>query len=136
MNTVILIGRLVQNPELRYTQSAEPLVVCRFSVAVNRPYAKDGDIKADFINCVAFGRKGEVINQYFHKGSRIGIEGRLQVSNYTDQRGNKRYSTDVIVEDFEFCESKSEKNNAVSDNMPEASGFGAAEDVEEEDLPF
>ena len=138
MNKVILLGRLGKDPEIRYTQSAEPLTVCRFSVAVDSPYSRnrqEGEATCDFINCVCFGKRGENIGQYFCKGNRIAVTGRLQVSNYTDQQGNKRYSMDVVVEDFEFVESKSAGNTG-SDPLPEISGFVAEENVAEEDLPF
>ena len=103
MNKVILLGRLARDPDVRRTQGNEPMAVCRFSVAVERPYSskrKESDATADFINCVCFGKRGESIGQYFHKGNRIAITGRLQVSNWQDNNGQKRYSTDVIVEDF------------------------------------
>ena len=114
MNRVILLGRLARDPEVRYTQSAEPLAVCRFAVAVDRPFSRnrqEGEATTDFINCVCFGKRGENIGQYFRKGNRIAVQGRLQVSNFADLQGNKRYSTDVIVEDFEFVESRNEKEN-------------------------
>lgn len=114
MNKVILIGRMVRDPEIRFTQGVEPLTVCRFAVAVDRPYSRnrqEGEPTADFINCVCFGKRAENIGQYFCKGNRIAVTGRLQVSSYTDQQGNKRYSTDVVVEDFEFVESKAESDN-------------------------
>lgn len=152
MNRVILLGRMARDPEVRYTQAAEPLAVCRFAVAVDRPFSRnrqEGEPTADFINCVCFGKRGESINQYFRKGNRIAVQGRLQVSNYTDQQGNKRYSTDVIVEDFEFCESKAERevSNAVNGGFTSASvsqpntpvptaGFSIDSDAEDEDLPF
>lgn len=141
MNRVILLGRLVRNPELKYTQAAEPIGVCRFTVAVNRPNAKDGDVTADFINCIAFRKRAENINRYFCKGSRIGIQGRLQVSSYTDQQGNKRYSTDVIVDDFEFVDTKAEieaRSSEVPQSTPQTSsqGFSIDNDAEDEDLPF
>lgn len=141
MNRVILLGRMVRNPELKYTQAAEPIAVCRFTVAVNRPNAKDGDVTADFINCIAFRKRAENINRYFCKGSRIGIQGRLQVSSYTDQQGNKKYSTDVIVDDFEFIDTKAE-NEARSSEVPQSTpqtssqGFSIDNDAEDEDLPF
>ncbi len=153
MNKVILLGRMARDPEVRFTQAAEPLAVCRFAVAVDRPYSRnrqDGEPTADFINCVCFGKRGESIGQYFRKGNRIALTGRLQVSNYTDQQGNKRYSTDVIVEDFEFCESKAERessaggfnsssagyNAAPKNNTPVSAGFSIDSDAEDEDLPF
>lgn len=142
MNRVILLGRLARNPELKYTQAAEPIAVCRFTVATDRPFAKDGDIKVDYINCVAFRRQGEVVNQYFRKGSRVGIEGRLQVSQYKDKDGNNRYSTDVIVSDVQFIDTKAEneaRGGEVSQGTSQASyqqGFSIDNDAEDEDLPF
>ncbi|MDO4302128.1 MAG: single-stranded DNA-binding protein [Clostridia bacterium] len=146
MNRVILLGRLARNPELRYTQAAEPMAVCRFTVASDRPLAKDGDIKADFINCTAFGKRAENINKYFAKGSRIAVQGRLQVSNYTDQQGNKKYSTDVIVDDVEFIDTKAEREAAVNGGVAQVPaaqsapatsyGFSIDNDSEDEDLPF
>ena len=125
MNKVILLGRMARDPEVRFTQGNEPMAVCRFAVAVDRPYSSrrtEGDATADFINCVCFGKRGESIGQYFHKGNRIAITGRLQVSNWQDNNGQKRYSTDVIVEDFEFCENKGSNsgsvNNAAMNSAP------------------
>ncbi len=148
MNRVILLGRMARDPEVRYTQAAEPLAVCRFAVAVDRPYSRnrqEGEATADFINCVCFGKRGESIGQYFRKGNRIAVQGRLQVSNYTDQQGNKRYSTDVVVEDFEFVESKAEREAAGNGFTPAptaqstpapTAGFSIDSDAEDEDLPF
>lgn len=133
MNRVILLGRLARDPEVRYTQSAEPLAVCRFTVAVDRPYSRnrqEGDPTADFINCVCFGKRGENIGQHFRKGNKIAAQGRLQVSNYTDLQGNKRYSTDVIVEDFEFVESKNNGDDEVT------SEFSIGSNVDDEALPW
>ena len=117
MNKVILLGRMARDPEVRFTQGNEPMAVCRFAVAVDRPYSSrrtEGDATADFINCVCFGKRGESIGQYFRKGNRIAITGRLQVSNWQDNNGQKRYSTDVIVEDFEFCENKGSNSGSVN----------------------
>lgn len=149
MNRVILLGRMARDPEVRYTQAAEPLAVCRFAVAVDRPFSRnrqEGEATADFINCVCFGKRGESIGQYFRKGNRIALQGRLQVSNYTDQQGNKRYSTDVVVEDFEFVESKAEREAAGNGGFTPApaaqstpastAGFSIDSDAEDEDLPF
>lgn len=146
MNKVILLGRMAREPEVRFTQGNEPMAVCRFSVAVDRPYSskrKEGDATADFINCVCFGKRGESIGQYFRKGNRIAITGRLQVSSYTDKDGNKRYSTDVIVEDFEFCENKG-TNNGSSAPAPTSSPAQPSNngndffpiDDDDEELPF
>ena len=146
MNKVILLGRMAREPEVRFTQGNEPTAVCRFSVAVERPYSskrKEGDATADFINCVCFGKRGENIGQYFRKGNRIAITGRLQVSNWQDNNGQKRYSTDVIVEDFEFCENKG-TNNGSSAPAPTPSPAQPSNngndffpiDDDDEELPF
>lgn len=152
MNRVILVGRLARDPEVRYTQGSEPVAVCRFAVAVDRPYSRnrqEGDATADFINCVAFRRTAENIGQFFRKGNRIAVQGRIQVSNYTDQQGNKRYSTDVVIDDFEFVESRAEREASNSgagfNTAPQPStssapapsaGFSIDSDAEDEDLPF
>lgn len=137
MNRVILLGRLAKEPEVRYTQGAEPLAVCRFTVAINRGYAKDGEPNVDFINCVCFGKRGENINKYFSKGNRIAVQGRLQVSAYTDKQGNNRYLTDVVVEEFEFVESKNEEtNNSYTPTQQAGGGFSLDSLDDDEDLPF
>ena len=139
---------MAREPEVRFTQGNEPTAVCRFSVAVERPFSskrKEGDATADFINCVCFGKRGENIGQYFHKGNRIAITGRLQVSNWQDNNGQKRYSTDVVVEDFEFCENKNV--NSVSMNGSQVPNSGPAQPSnngndffpivdDDEELPF
>lgn len=113
MNKVILIGRITKDVEARVTQSGT--AVSTFSLAVDRRLTKEqkarGDQSADFINCVAWGRTAEVLAQYCHKGSRIGIEGRVQVRSYTTQDGAKRYATEVIVEQMEMLDSKNTGNN-------------------------
>lgn len=125
MNKVVLLGRLTRDPEVRYTQAAEPLAICRFSVAVDRPYSRnrqEGEPTADFINCVCFGKRGESIGQYFRKGNKIAVTGRIQTGSYTDQQGNKRYTTDVVLDDFEFVESKGERE--ASANSSQGQSFG------------
>lgn len=145
MNKVILLGRMAREPEVRFTQGNEPMAVCRFSVAVDRPYSSrrtEGDATADFINCVCFGKRGESIGQYFRKGNRIAITGRLQVSNWQDNNGQKRYSTDVIVEDFEFCENKGTNNGSSapaptpSPAQPNNNGNDFFPIDDDEELPF
>ncbi len=106
MNKVMLMGRLTRDPEARYTQAAEPMAIVRYSLAVNRKFKRDGEPDADFINVVAFGKAGEFAEKYFRKGQQVAIVGRLQVSSYDDKDGNKRWSTDVIVEEQHFAESK------------------------------
>lgn len=105
MNRVVLTGRLTAKPELRYTPSNTAYT--RFSVAVNRNFTNaDGKRDADFINVVAWRKQAETVARYFDKGSLIGIEGRLQTGSYDDKDGNKRYTTDVVLDNFEFLESK------------------------------
>ena len=112
LNKVILAGRLTQEPELRQTPSGN--MVLRFSVAVNRRFgSKNADgsqnqPQADFINCVAWRQQAELISRYFHKGSSICVVGSIQTGSYNDQQGNKRYSTEVVVDELYFVDSKSE----------------------------
>ncbi len=151
MNKVILIGRLARDPEVRYTQSAEPMAICRFSVAVDRPYSRnrnEGEKTVDFLNCVCFGVRGENIGRFFKKGNRIAITGRIQTGEYTDQQGNKRYTTDIVVDGFEFVESKAEREASASNsgftpassapkNNSQPEGFYSIDDsTDDEDLPF
>ena len=105
MNKVVLVGRLTAKPELRYTGSNTAYT--RFSVAVNRPFANaDGKRDADFINVVAWRKQAETISKFFDKGNLIALEGRLQTGSYDDKDGNKRYTVDVALDNFEFVESK------------------------------
>ena len=104
MNRVILVGRLARDPELRTTNSG--MSACRFTVAVDRR-GKSDDQTADFISCVAFGKTGETISQYLNKGRRIALEGRIQTGSY-EKDGIKRYTTDVIVDRFDFIDSRSD----------------------------
>ena len=110
MNKVVLVGRLTAKPELRYTSSNTAYT--RFSVAVNRNFTNaEGKRDADFINVVAWRKQAETISKYFDKGNLIGIEGRLQTGNYDDKDGNKRYTVDVALDNFEFLESKNKASN-------------------------
>lgn len=104
MNKVCLIGRLTSKPELRYTNSN--IAVTKFNVAVNRKPKEDGTKEADFIGCIAWKSAAETITKYFDKGSQIGIEGRIQTGSYDDNNGNKRYTTDVVVESITFLDKK------------------------------
>lgn len=108
MNRVILIGRLVADPEIKYSQGSEPLCIARYRLAVDRRFKKQGNETADFISCVAFGKQGEFAEKYLHKGMKIAVTGRIQTGSYTKQDGTKVYTTDVVAEDHEFVESKSE----------------------------
>lgn len=136
MNKVILMGRLTRDPEVRYSQGENPTAVSRFSLAVDRRRGvthADGK-ETDFINCVTFGRQGEFAEKYLHKGSKIVVVGRIQTGDYTNKDGVKVYTTDVIVEEIEFAESKQ-----VSDNNKNAAQSGSGfMNVPEgtEELPF
>lgn len=106
MNKVMLMGRLTKDPEVRYSQSAEPVAIARYTIAVNRRFKRDGEPDADFINVVAFGKNGEFAEKYFQKGQQVAVVGHIQVNSYDDKDGNRRWSTDVIVEEQHFAESK------------------------------
>lgn len=98
MNKVILMGRLTRDPEVRYSQGATATAIARFSIAVDRRFKRDGEPDADFINCVAFGKTGEFIERYGHKGTKFVVEGRIQTGSYTNKDGQRVYTTDVVAE--------------------------------------
>ncbi|MCR5754765.1 MAG: single-stranded DNA-binding protein [Acetatifactor sp.] len=106
MNKVILIGRLTRDPEVRYTSGENPTAIARYTLAIDRKFKKDGEPSADFINCVAFGKNGEFAEKYLRKGVKIAMVGRIQTGSYTNKDGQKVYTTDVVVEEHEFAESK------------------------------
>lgn len=106
MNKVILMGRLTRDPEVRYSQGAQPLAIARYTLAVDRRGSKQGEQSADFINCIAFGKSGEFAEKYLHQGTKIVVTGRIQTGSYTNRDGQKVYTTDVVVEEQEFAESK------------------------------
>ena len=114
MNKVILMGRLTKDPEVRYSQGENAMAVARYTLAVDRRQARGNgnEQTADFINCVAFGRAGEFAERYFRKGTKIAITGRIQTGSYTNKDGVRVYTTDIVVEEQEFAESK----NASSGN--------------------
>lgn len=143
MNKCMLVGRLTRDPEVRYTQGENASAIARFSVAVNRRFKNnEGNYDADFINCVAFGKSGEFIEKYFKKGMAIGISGRIQTGSYTNKDGVKVYTTDVVVEEAEFVESKNSGGSATPSNTPannnasSADGFMNIPDGIDEELPF
>ena len=123
MNKVILMGRLTRDPEVRYSQNGEsPMAVARFSLAVDRRGSRnsaDGQT-ADFINCVAFGRNGEFAEKYLRKGTKIAMTGRIQTGSYTNKDGVKVFTTEVVIEEQEFAESK---NAAAGAAIPDYSGY-------------
>ena len=149
MNKVILMGRLTRDPDVRYSQNADgSMAVARYTLAVDRRRGRSSDGNeqtADFINCVAFGRNGEFAEKYLHQGTKIIATGRIQTGSYTNKDGQKVYTTDVVVEEQEFAESKASASNndaAYASSRPEPSaaagdGFMNIPDgVEDEGLPF
>ena len=120
MNKVILMGRLTRDPEVRYSQGAEPVAVARYTLAVNRRTRRQGEQDADFIGCVAFGRAAEFAEKYFRKGTKIAVTGRIQTGSYRDKNGQTVYTTDVIANRVEFLGSRN--NNGGGSNAN--SGFG------------
>lgn len=117
MNKVVLMGRLTRDPEVTYSNGANgQMAIARYTLAVDRKFKRDGEPSADFIRCVAFGKSGEFAEKYFHQGTKIVVEGRIQTGSYQDKDGKTVYTTDVIVEGQEFAESKSasESNSNVN----------------------
>lgn len=160
MNKVILMGRLTRDPEVHYTQGERQMAIARYTLAVDRrgrANASNGEQTADFISCVAFDRSGEFAEKRLHQGTKIVVTGRIQTGSYTNRDGHKVYTTDVVVEEQEFAESKAASANAGNyklaasqaitpqprsaapqpDNQTAYPGFMNIPDgVEDEDLPF
>ena len=147
MNKVILMGRLTRDPEVRYSQGDAATAVGRYTLAVDRRFRRDGDQQtADFINCVAFGRSAEFAEKYLRQGTKVVVTGRIQTGSYTNRDGVKVYTTDVVVEDQEFAESKAtgaSNNNFQASPSPSpmpstdiGDGFMNIPDGIDEELPF
>lgn len=130
MNKVILMGRLTRDPDVRYSQGENPLAIARYTLAVDRRFSRrdggDGQQTADFISCKAFGKSGEFAEKYFHKGTKICVTGRIETGSYTNKDGVKVYTTEVVVEDQEFAESK---NSGGQGDYSQASASGSAAPV-------
>lgn len=136
MNKWIGIGRLVADPEVRYSQGEQPMAIARYRLAVDRKFKREGDEQtADFISCVAFGKNGEFAEKYLHKGMKIAVEGRIQTGSYTNKEGQKVYTTDIVVEAHDFCENKGSSESAPAPDDG-GSGFMTIPDGIENDLPF
>ena len=139
MNKVILMGRLTRDPEVRYSQGENSSAIARYTLAVDRRFRRnnDGEQSADFINCVAFGRAAEFAEKYFRQGLKVIVTGRIQTGSYANRDGQKVYTTDVVVEEQEFAESKASGQTA-QQNPASASedGFMEIPDGLEEELPF
>lgn len=140
MNKTILMGRLVRDPEVRYSQGAETMAIARYTLAVDRKYKKDADVTADFISCVSFGKTAEFAEKYFKQGTKIVISGRIQTGSYTNKEGQKVYTTEVVVEEQEFAESKASQEGYQSADRPKPSNnsgdFMSVPENMENDLPF
>ena len=118
MNKAILMGRFTADPNMRQTQGENPMPVANFTLAVDRRYKRDGDQTADFIQCVAFGKTAEFAQKYFRKGSKALVTGRIQTGSYTNKNGDKVYTTDVMIEEIEFAESKQAGNGNQQSTPP------------------
>mgnify|MGYP000809249784 CR=1 FL=1 len=149
MNKVVLVGRLTRDPEVRYSQGNNATAVARYTVAVDRRFKRDGEPTADFIPCVVFGRSAEFAEKYFRQGLKIIVSGRIQTGSYTNRDGQKVYTTEVVVEEQEFAESKASSDSYAASHprtsAPEASmpnpgtaaeGFMNIPDGIDEELPF
>lgn len=134
MNKVILMGRLTKDPEVRYSQGENNLAIARYTLAVDRRFKKESDQTADFISCVAFGKAAEFAEKWFKQGIKVAVTGRIQTGSYTNKDGAKVYTTDVVVEEQEFAESK--KSNEPAPAPTDADGFMKIPDGVEDKLPF
>ena len=139
MNKWMGTGRLTRDPEVRYSQGQNPTAIARFTLACDRRFKRDGDQNADFISCIAFGKTAEHIEKYWHKGMKMAAVGRIQTGSYTNRDNQKVYTTDVVVEEVEFCESKGSQQNSAYNSAPASDpldGFMNIPDDVTEDLPF
>lgn len=119
------MGRLTRDPEIKYTQGGNPMAIARYTLAVDRRFKRDGEPTADFINCVAFGKGAEFTEKYFRQGLKVVVTGRIQTGSYTNKDGQKVYTTDVVVEEQEFAESKA-TSDANAGSFSHAGGFQQA----------
>jgi single-strand DNA-binding protein len=139
MNKAILMGRLTRDPEIRYTQGENSMAIARYTIAVDRRHHKDDEPSADFIGCVAFGKNGEFAEKYLRKGVKIAVVGHIQTGSYTNRDGAKVYTTDIVVDEQEFAESKnSSAGNSASQSAPQSEndGFMNIPDGIDDELPF
>lgn len=140
MNKCIMCGRLTRDPEVRYTQSrkGEQMAVARFTLAVDRRFAKEGETGADFFTCTAFGKLGEFAEKYLKMGTKILLTGRIQNDNYTNKNGEKVYTTQIMVDEMEFAESKKTEKQPKQEEQPKQKEdeFLAIPEGIESDLPF
>ena len=136
MNKVVLMGRLVREPEVRYSSGANgSTAVARYTLAIDRKFKQEGQPNADFISCIAFGKLGEFAEKYLHKGVKIAVVGRIQTGSYTNKDGQRVYTTDVVVEEQEFCESKGSQQQPEKP-QPSNGEWMSVSDGTESELPF
>ena len=144
MNKVILMGRLTRDPEIRYSQGSNATAVGRYTIAVDRRFKREGEPDADFFNCTVFGKSAEFAEKYFRQGTKLVVSGRVQNDNYTNKEGQKVYSTQIMIDEQEFAESKNSSAAGGNDSfssarpMPSAAsdGFMNIPDGIDEELPF
>ena len=136
MNKWTGIGRLSKDPDIRYSTGEKSTAVARFTLATDRKFKKDGEPTADFINCIAFGKTAEVIEKWVHKGTKVAVIGHIQTGSYTNKDGQKVYTTDVMIEEVEFCESKGNNNSNQSAPQESNDNFMNIPDSIDEKLPF
>lgn len=139
MNVVVLIGRLTRDPEVRYSQQDQTMEISRYTLAVNRGYQeKEGEPSADFIPCVAFGKRAEFAEKYFRQGMKVAVTGRIQTGSYVNREGRKIYTTDIFIDTQEFADSKKTETQKKQRSAPEVdeNGFMNIPDGIDEELPF
>ena len=149
MNKALLIGRLTKDPNIIHGKNAagEDMTIAKFTLAVDRRFAREGEQQADFISCVVFGKRAETIERYVFKGTKLAIDGRIQTGSYKNKEGSTVYTTDIAVEDFEFAESKgAAQNNAPSEPKatpapaettdPKDGFVNIPDGIDDEELPF
>lgn len=136
MNVTILCGRLVRDPEVRYSQGDKPTAIAKYTLAVDRSFKQDGQPTADFITCVAMGRNGEFAEKYLKQGTKIIVIGEWRTGSYTNKDGNKVYTNECMVSRHEFAESKSNNTTQEKPATGSGDGFMSIPDGIENDLPF
>ncbi|WP_317347197.1 single-stranded DNA-binding protein [Blautia argi] len=147
MNKVVLMGRLTRDPEVRYTQGDNSTAIARYTLAVDRRFKREGEATADFINCVAFGKQAEFTEKYFRQGLKVIVSGRIQTGSYTNKEGRKVYTTDIVIEEQDFAESKergaayvpgtaSGRTSGTAAGEEDADGFMNIPEGIDEELPF
>lgn len=140
MNRVILMGRIVRDPDVRYSQGEKATEIARISLAVDRKFKQDGHPSADFINCLAFGKRAEFLEKYCHRGTKLVIEGSWQTGSYTGKDGNKVYTNECLIENCEFAESKNASGESSGGTAPSNAGgdgfMNISSGIDDSELPF